>query len=225
MRAEDAAGSHLLGVKDRFGLFGPRELSDAELLALAIGKPDASAKMAQALESIGGISRLEHMTQKELASIPGIGSATAMRLRAAMELYQRCYRLDQVWIRTIRTPSDAADVIRNHLRGMTQECFLILGLDARQRIRLVRTVGIGSIAQVDVHPREIFRPLIREGVHSVIIAHNHPSGDAEPSAADVELTKRVWDVGKLVGIPVLDHLIVSDHDHVSLAALGLVPQE
>jgi DNA repair protein RadC len=78
------------------------------------------------------------------------------------------------------------------------------------------------MAQVDVHPRELFRPCIREGIHSVILAHNHPSGDCEPSEADVELTKRMCEVGRLVAIPVLDHLIVTDSEHCSLAALGFV---
>jgi DNA repair protein RadC len=87
----------------------------------------------------------------------------------------------------------------------------------------VRQIAVGSLAQVDVHPREVFRPLVRSGMHSVILVHNHPSGDVEPSDADLELTRRLSDVGRLVGIPVLDHLVVTRTDSISMATLGLLP--
>ncbi len=96
-------------------------------------------------------------------------------------------------------------------------------LNSRQRVIEAQVIGIGSLAQVDVHPRELFRPAIRLGAHSVIVAHNHPSGDPEPSDSDVQLTHRMAEAGLLVGIPVLDHVVVTPHDSVSLAQLGLVP--
>lgn len=100
---------------------------------------------------------------------------------------------------------------------------MVLGLDARQRVRLVREVAQGSLAHVDVHPREVFRPLVRAGMHSAILVHNHPSQDADPSEADIDLTHRLVEVGRLVGIPVLDHLVVTRTRSVSVAALGLMP--
>jgi DNA repair protein RadC len=96
------------------------------------------------------------------------------------------------------------------------------GLDARQRVRIVELVAIGSLSSVEVHPREVFRPLVRAGMHSVIAVHNHPSGDATPSEADLELTRRLADVGVLVGIPLLDHLVVTRQEVVSMAGLGLL---
>lgn len=100
---------------------------------------------------------------------------------------------------------------------------MVLGLDARLRVQIVREVGLGTVAAVTVHPREVFRPLVRAGAHSALLVHNHPSGDPKPSHADIELTERLVDVGWLLGVPVLDHLIVSDGGETSLAESGLMP--
>jgi DNA repair protein RadC len=159
----------------------------------------------------------------ELCRIPGIGEAGATALAAAIELGRRLGRVGLPWAEPLRCPSDVAGFVRAHLRGSTQEVFLAIGLDARQRVRLVRRVAMGSLAQVEVHPRELFRPLVRAGMHCCLLAHNHPSGSPEPSAADLELTRRMVDVGRLLGIPVLDHLVVTQDDSVSLAAVGLMP--
>lgn len=209
--------------RERMLVYGASALADVELVALLLGGGRALSRAGRVLESVGGMQGLAEATAHELCDIRGLGEASATAVAAAIELARRVGRLDATWTRALRRPADAAEFARATLRGATQEHFLVLGLDSRQRIRLVRTVGIGSLAQVDVHPREVFRPLIRAGIHSVILVHNHPSGDPEPSEADVELTHRMTEVGRLVGIPVLDHLVVSDRDHVSLAALGLVP--
>jgi DNA repair protein RadC len=105
---------------------------------------------------------------------------------------------------------------------LEQESFVVLFLDARQRVIDVREAAVGSLSSVDVHPREIFRDAIRMRAHSVIVAHNHPSGDPDPSDADIDLTHRLVDVGKMVGIPVLDHVIVGGDDAVSLSSMGLM---
>ena len=120
-----------------------------------------------------------------------------------------------------RTPILAEVEIRKLIHHPEQESFVALYLDARQRVILSALVSVGSLSHVDVHPREIFRDAIRIGAHSIIVGHNHPSGDLSPSDADVEITKRLVDVGRLVGIPVLDHLIVATPGQcVSLASLG-----
>lgn len=209
--------------RERMLVYGATALADVELVALLLGGGRALSRAVRVLESVGGMQGLAATTAQELCEIPGLGEASATAVAAAIELARRVGRLDGTWTRALRRPVEAAEFARATLRGATQEHFVVLGLDSRQRIRLVRTVGIGSLAQVDVHPREVFRPLIRAGIHSVILVHNHPSGDPEPSEADVELTHRMAEVGRLVGIPVLDHLVVTDRDHCSLAALGLVP--
>lgn len=209
-----------LDAKEHMMVFGPEELSHDAILGLALGKSAQDAHVL--LESIGGLSKLEGKTIKELRDLHGMGKASAIRLVASLELYRRCHVQTMNWSVPLRCPQDVADFVRAKLRAKTQECFVAVGLDSRRRMILFRTLTVGSIAEVNIHPRELFRPLIREGVHSVILAHNHPSGDCSPSESDVELTRRMCEVGRLVGIPVLDHLVVTDHDYRSLVALGLI---
>lgn len=211
----------MIDARQHLTMFGPEGLSDAAILGLSLGKTTQEGDAL--LKTVGGLLKLESRTAKELSDLPGLGKSTAMRFVAMLELYRRCHETGLSWSIPLRRPADAADFVRAKLRGKEQERFVVVGLDSRQRLLLFRTIAIGSIADVNVHPREVFRPLIREGVHSVILAHNHPSGDCEPSEADVELTHRMYEVGRLVGIPVLDQLVVTDHEHCSLAALGLVP--
>jgi DNA repair protein RadC len=210
--------------RERLLVHGAAALSDVELVALVLGGGRSLARARALLDHGGGLAGLGRASAHELERVPGAGRASATAIAAAVELGRRLGRPDRPWTSPLRGPADAAELVQSSLRGATQEHFMVLGLDARQRVRLVHTVGIGSLAQVDVHPREVFRPLIRAGIHSVILAHNHPSGDPEPSDADVDLTLRMVDVGRLVGIPVLDHVVVTDGGHASLAALGLLPR-
>lgn len=103
-----------------------------------------------------------------------------------------------------------------------QESFVAVLLNARQKVLATRVVHVGTLSQVDVHPRELFRDAVRMAAHSLIMAHNHPSGDPRPSEGDISLTRRMVEAGEILGIPVLDHIVVTDHDACSLAALGLV---
>ena len=223
MTSSTAKDASPMTMRQKLKVFGSASLSEAELLAVALGKEKGGISMtAKMLECIGGLGALATRTPHELESLSTIGAASAAKIAAIVELSRRMGRAELQWGSCLRQPTDAASFARAELKGSTQENFVVLGLDSRQRVRLVRTVGIGSLAQVDVHPRELFRPLIRAGTHAVILVHNHPSGDPEPSEADVELTHRMAEVGRLVGIPVLDHLVVTDNDFCSLAALGLL---
>jgi DNA repair protein RadC len=208
--------------RERMMVFGPERLSDTDLIALLLGGGQAVERAHRVLETVGGLPGLGVALSAEIARCPGVGPARATALAAAVELGRRLERARRPWAERVRRPSDAAAVVRGRLRGATQEHFVVIGLDARQRVTMVRTVALGSLAQVDVHPRELFRPLVRSGVHSCVLVHNHPSGDPEPSEADVELTLRMAEVGHLVGIPVLDHVVVTDDASTSLAALGLL---
>lgn len=209
--------------RERMMLHGSDALTDVELVALLLGGGRSLERAALTLERTGGIAGLVTANAHELGAVPGLGSASATALCAAVELGRRVERLQLPYATALREPGDVARYVRATVGREPQEVFMVLGLDARQRVRLVRRVGVGSLAQVDVHPREVYRPLIRAGMHSAILVHNHPSGDPEPSEADVQLTFRMADVGRLVGIPVLDHLVVTADDSVSMAALGILP--
>lgn len=207
--------------RERLALMGPEVLDDAELLGLLLGGGRSVRRARTLLEWIGGLRRLSGALPQELVAAPGIGEAGACAIVAAFELGRRLETCRLPWAEALREPRDVIDFVRARLRGATQEHFEVIGLDARQRVRLVRRVAMGSLAQVDVHPRELFRPLMRAGMHACVLVHNHPSGDAEPSRADIELTRRMWEVGRLVGVPVLDHIVVSDDGATSLAASGV----
>ncbi|MCA9681523.1 MAG: DNA repair protein RadC [Myxococcales bacterium] len=225
-RSHGADGLELLGLEEL--LARELELVDLalelarELLALLLGGGRALQRAQGVLDAVGGLAGLSTACAHELRALPGIGDAGSTALAAAVELKRRIDRLDLPWGRRLRTPREAETFLRSLLQGAAQEHFLIVGLDARQRVRMVRTVGMGSLSRVEVHPREVFRPLLRAGMHSCLIVHNHPSGDARPSEADIDLTERLVEVGLFLGIPVVDHIVISDRGFVSLAELGLL---
>ncbi len=208
--------------RERMLRFGPSGLGDVELIALLLGGGGSLGRSARVLESLGGLTGLRGACPHELREIAGIGDAGATAMVAAVELGRRLDRLGLPWAESLQSPAAVASFVRAYLRGATQESFVCVGLDSRQCVRLVRTVAVGTLSHVEVHPRELFRPLVRAGMHSCVIAHNHPSGAVEPSSADIELTARMVEVGTLLGIPVLDHVVVTELDAVSLAKLGFL---
>ena len=150
----------------------------------------------------------------------GCTARQAAALAAAVDLARSVQTAAEDRDGVCQCPRDVVDVIRRRIADREQEWFVAVLLDSRQRVIDLQTVAIGTLSSVDVHPREVFRDAIRLAVHSVVVAHNHPSGDPTPSDADLLLTSRLVEAGRLVGIPVLDHLIVSRGAHTSLAASG-----
>jgi DNA repair protein RadC len=209
--------------RERLMRFGPESLGDVELVALVLGGGGSLRRALALFESCGGLLGLSMTGSHELCAVRGIGVAGATAITAAIELAKRLARLELPYSTALRGPDEVARFARATFGDASQETFVVLGLDARARVRLVRTIAIGSVSHVDVHPREVFRPLVRAGMHTAIAVHNHPSGEPEPSQADVELTRRLAEVGRLLGIPLLDHLVVTRTRSVSLAALGVVP--
>ncbi len=208
--------------RERMALLGPQGLRDVELVALVLGGGRSMLRAAAALSEVGGLRLLRSANPHELLQVDGLGEAGASALCAAFELGRRAALLDLPLGTPLRTPTDVGTYVRARLGDAPSEHFMVLGLDARQRVRVVETVAIGSLSSVEVHPREVFRPLVRAGMHSAIAVHNHPSGDPSPSDSDLELTRRLADVGVLLGIPLLDHLVVTRCRVVSMAALGLL---
>jgi DNA repair protein RadC len=202
----------------RLATFGPDALGDVELLAIVTG--GSMAATVAAFEGAGGLAALAAATPAEIAA--AFGPARGAAVAAALVLSRRLAMCEVPYATGVRGPDDVARLARSMWGAEPSETFGVLGLDTRQRVRLVQRVAVGSIAQVDVHPREIFRPLVRAGMHAVILVHNHPSGEPDPSESDLELTRRLVDVGRVVGIPVLDHVVVTRTRSVSLAALGVI---
>jgi DNA repair protein RadC len=170
------------------------------------------------LEETGGLIDLARAHPHELARVRGIGTARAARLVAAFQLGKRALA-DRPVRAVVRQAADVFHHLRPRLQGMTQEVFLVLALDARNGIMDEIEVARGSLTGVDVHPREVFRPLIRQAAACAVVAHNHPSGDARPSPEDVALTRRLRVAGDILGIPILDHVVVGRDDFTSVGEL------
>lgn len=213
--------------RERMQKYGAEALSTTELIAILIrsGTPGESVLLiAQKLLShFGNLQNIASASLEELAGIKGIGPAKATQIKAAFELGRRVDDPDYNSNgEPVQSPEQACRAVQGKLKGKKKEHFYILCLDTRNRVRAKREVSIGNLDSSIVHPREVFKEAISSLSASVIFVHNHPSGDLEPSPEDISLTKRLAEAGDLLGIPVLDHIIVSDRGYTSLKSRNLI---
>ncbi|USK84251.1 DNA repair protein RadC [Peribacillus asahii] len=210
--------------RERFLQDGPESLSDQELFALLLRtgtKEESVLQMANRLmDAFEELRLLKEASIEELTAIKGIGEAKAMQLLAAVELGRRIHRVNNQERYVIRSPEDGAKYCMEEMRFLTQEHFVCLYLNTKNQVLHKRTIFIGSLNASIVHPREIFKEAFRRSAASIICLHNHPSGDPAPSKEDIEVTKRLVECGKIIGIDLLDHLIIGEHKYVSLKEKG-----
>ncbi len=209
------------GPRERIQLLGESRLSDAECLALVLrcGRPGENAEqMAHRLVAhFGSMARLAAAEVREVATLPGVGPVRAAALRAAFGLARRLAEVRYRPGTPIRSGKDVARVVLESARGVRREGFFAVLLDARHRVMSLRVVSVGSLNSAPVHPREVFAAAVREGAAAIVVAHNHPSGDASPSPEDERVTQRLTEVGELLGIRVLDHVVVGADRFFSFA--------
>jgi DNA repair protein RadC len=192
---------------------GASALSDFELLEVILGQGAASIDVGTIAHNIH--KQLDHgmgsITYESLTSIKGVSDATAGKVLAALELTQRRLLKDNEPLNTV------ADFIArlDDIRGKPQEYFMCLTLDGGQRLIAKRTITIGLLDSVPVHPREVFADAIADRAASVVVAHNHPAGKAWPSRQDISMTQQLTAAGRLIGIELYDHLIISKNDSFS----------
>jgi DNA repair protein RadC len=217
--ARASAAPH--GPRERLHQLGEARLGDAECLALLLrtGRRGESAEaMAQRLlRRFGGLPGLAAAEVRELADVPGVGPVRAAALRAAFGLARR---LAEAALRPgapVRGGGDVARLVRDSVRGTSQESFFAIPLDRRHRVLSVRVVGTGGVDAVSAHPRDVYAPAIRDGAAALVVAHNHPSGDPTPSPQDRAVTERLGAAGRLLGIELLDHVVVGDARYFSFA--------
>ncbi len=211
--------------RERLTALGPAALSDAELLALLIrtgsagtGVLDVAAGLLAATGSLGAIARL---TAAELAALPGLGPATAAEIVAALELGRRASRALGADRPQILSPAGAAALLAPRLAHLEREESVVLLLDRRHRVIRETVVGVGGISHAPMEPREVFAAALRvPGVAAVLVAHNHPSGDAEPSPDDRAITRRLAQAADVLGIELVDHVIVAAGGWSSLREAG-----
>ncbi|MGZ9585135.1 RadC family protein [Paenibacillus marinisediminis] len=212
--------------RERMMQSGAQSLSHAELLAILLRtgtKEESALLLAQrVLNRVGGLDKLADTSMTELTQVRGIGPAKALQLIAGLELGRRMARVKLTDAFSVRRPEDAADLVMESMRHLRKEHFVCLFLNTKNRVLAQETISIGTLDASLVHPREVFRAAMKHGAASMICVHNHPSGDPEPSREDINITKRLMEVGELVGIEVLDHIVIGDNQYVSLKERGLV---
>ena len=204
---------------------GTAVLSDAELLAVLFGTgsrgKDALALGRELLLGAGSLGALLAQPDRSIR-IAGLGPAKRARIAAALELAKRSLAEQLLDRPSLGNPSDSGDYLRARLRDLPYEVFGCLYLDNRHRVLSFEELFRGTVDGASVHPREVVRACLRHNACAVIFAHNHPSGVAEPSAADRAITRELRDALQLVGVRVLDHLIIGAGQPVSMAARGLL---
>lgn len=203
---------------------GAMSLSNQELLAILLrtGTKEESvlALANRVLSTFERLHHLKHATIEEMIAIKGIGEVKAIQILAAIELGRRLSQKQNDDKFTVRSPQDAAAYLMPDMTSLIQEHFVVLFLNVKNQIMHKQTIFIGSLNASIVHPREIFREAVKRSAASIICAHNHPSGIPTPSPEDIEVTKRIQEAGYIIGIELLDHVIIGDHQFISLKEKG-----
>lgn len=213
--------------RERLMTQGAKSLATAELIAILLGTGQGPGKLSAVglgqyiLQRVGQHQRdplgaLREITAQELTQIPGVGPAKATTIIAAIELGKRVFSARPPEKTVVDDPSIAVAALSNDLMWQAQERFAVLLLDIKHRLVGTQVITIGTATETLAHPRDIFREVIRQGAVRVIVAHNHPSGNVEPSAEDLALTQQLLSGAQILGIPLLDHLILGNGDYLSL---------
>lgn len=210
--------------RERLQKMGAQSLSDAELLAIILGsgsQAESALDLASRILLAGeGLAFLANATMEELLMLKGVGVAKAAQIKAAVELGKRLatHRLEGKV--SVSSPQNAALILMEEMRFLDREHFKVMLLNTKNHCISIETISIGTLNASLVHPREVFKLAIKKSAASIILAHNHPSGDSKPSKEDIEVTRRLVEAGKIIGIEVLDHLILGNGSFTSLKETG-----
>ncbi len=207
--------------------YGVGSLSNVELLAILIRtgtKNNSAIDLSQKILSFHpeGIRFLADCTLEELMQIKGIGISKACQIISAIELGKRLAMSSLAHSPYVKSPLDVANVFMEEMRYYKKEYFKIILLNTKNQIIAVEDISIGSLNSSLVHPREVFVRAIRKSSSSIILLHNHPSGNPEPSTEDIKITKRLIEAGRIIGIEVLDHIIIGDGKYISLKEISAI---
>lgn len=207
--------------REKLLMYGPETLTDAELLAIILRVGSNRENVVELSQRIlnhfaslepnsQGMNCLKNAGLNELLDIHGIKEAKAAQILAIIEIAKRFNENDHALVQGFTSPSQGAALFMNEMRYLAVEEFRIVGLNVKKRIKFIETISRGTLDTTLVHPREVFKSAIARMAHSIVLVHNHPTGNPKPSQQDIFLTKRLREVGELVGIPVIDHIIIGD---------------
>jgi len=210
--------------------FGAEVLSNAELLAIIIktgNKSETSVALAQRIlkqdEEGEGLAFLYDVSLEQLKALKGIGRVKAIQIKALTELSKRMASTFNFNKRVvIKSPEDVSRLLMEEMRRLRKEVFKVVLLNTKNHVIKIISVSVGSLNASIVHPREVFSEAVKAGCSSVLLVHNHPSGDPASSPEDIETTKRLVNAGEILGIKVLDHVIIGDGKYISLKESGIM---
>lgn len=213
--------------------FGPDYLSNAELLALIIrtgnskgdSAIDTATKVLRSLRTANdsnGLNSLKNANLSNLMEVDGIGEAKAAMILAAVQLGIRLAVSSNGTKIRVTSPSIAANYVLSEMSVLEQEHFRVMTLNTKKEINFIREISKGTINMTIVHAREVFKAAISDNAHSIILLHNHPTGDPSPSKEDIGLTKNLIEASKIIGIDILDHIIIGDNKYFSFLEEGLL---
>ncbi|EGT3616711.1 JAB domain-containing protein [Clostridium perfringens] len=205
--------------REKLLFYGAQFLSNEELLAIILRTGNKDSNVVELsyriIHSVGGLKGLFKASAKELMEVKGVKEAKATQILAMCELYRR-FKASEFTQVKISKPSDVAELVLDELRMLQQEVLMLLTLDTKNKVISKKEIFRGGLNSSLVHPREIFREAVKDSAASIIICHNHPSGDPAPSKDDINITTRLKECGKMMGIELLDHLIIGDNRFISL---------
>lgn len=212
--------------REKLIAYGANNLSEAELLAIMLrtGTSRMTAlDVAKALLArFGSLRQLSGRNAQEFMQFEGLGAAKAIMLVAVFEIGRRIASHRDVERLQICSPEDVVALYRSRLRDLTKEVFQVVLLDSANRVQRDVVISEGILNSSLAHPREVFRPAILEPSASIILMHNHPSGNPEPSAEDMQITRQMVESSKIIGIPVHDHIIIAGDSYTSFAERGIL---
>ncbi|HPF43209.1 MAG TPA: DNA repair protein RadC [Syntrophomonadaceae bacterium] len=211
--------------RERMLAEGEHSLSDTELLAIIIGNGTSNLSALDLARHIlaqhGSLRHIKEASLEELMQHPGIGPAKAVNIKAAMEIGRRI-SLDVRNKMSIKSPEDVKNMVMEDMRYLDREYFRVMYLDRKGGLLSMEDVSIGGLHSALVHPREVFKPAIKKSAASIILVHNHPSGDPSPSREDLELTASLIEAGKHLGIEILDHIVIGESTYCSMRSQQLI---
>ncbi|NFV12684.1 JAB domain-containing protein [Clostridium sporogenes] len=212
--------------QERLIRYGAEALSNSELLAVILrtGTKNQNIMMlaSSLIKETGGLDQLFNQSIEELTKIKGIGVTKAVQILALSEISKRFKTYKSGNGYKINTPLDVSNLVMEDMKYLRQEKLKVLILNTKNIVTYIRDIFIGTLNSSIVHPREIFCEAIKKNGASIIICHNHPSGDPTPSKEDINITLRLKECGKLIGIDLLDHIIIGENKYISIKAKGII---
>lgn len=214
MKIKDMPTSEL--PREKMLAVGEKNLSNNELISIILrsGVKDASVTEISdnILSSISSINDLSNIGIRELSNMKGMGTTKALTLLSAIELGRRVYSKEVKYNMVLNNKDIVHDVFKSSFKNMQQEKCIAIFLDVHKRLIAYKIISLGTVSASLIHPREVYKEAIKASASSLILMHNHPSNDLTPSKKDIELTNQMFEAGKLIGIPLLDHLITNGEE-------------